>query len=498
MGNILDLLNQLKSFINQEKGSRFSLIIYLLLGIALVDRYLPHINDNIAWFNINPLLAMLVVCIILTIFWRTTRRIVKAKDKVNVGISQMDILNISTSDKLDAEQKLQISSEVTNYIYNRLSHMKQSLKLDKHLNFLRVPLRIKIDYANSEKETKKLGLDLEIWGTIRYDDNKLYINTKISPYKNITSFFFKKLIDDLNAYPELDFDFSSPVNLEFDKFIHEITYISLIYRSLELINNFEYADAEQVLLHGIHKLNKLYDNKDDQSVNRWDKEVSKIEMLMYFILSKNYLNWSNSLLVNFDYKNKANDKLEKCSDAIDNQIEIIKKYIKDEAFQEESEKREVENAYLNAMSKLSKTKNKSVIKKQLDSMSETIKDENKHDMVRALIESRFQNLKDAKKHYEKILKDNPKNRVVLRWLGLIEYDLGNLKKAENYFLKLYNISPFYIFNHQLYDLKVQRRLRQISLKKGKIFKAIKYLRNEIVFRKYNKDITEKTYILQSF
>lgn len=422
----------------------------------------------------------------------------KKKGVINIGIAQMDILNISTSEHLNSEQKIQISTEVVNYIYNRLSHMKQSLKLDKHLNFIRIPPRVNIDYANETKVPKQLGLDMIVWGTIRYDKESIYINTKLAHSKNITSIFYKKLIDDLNAYPELDFDFSQNKNLEFDKFIHEVIYLSIIYRTLELIHKFKYKEAEQTLLYWLEKLNKLYKDQADQSVNKWDKEVSKIEVLMYFVLSKIYFERSNSLLGDFDYKNQANEKLEKCSVAIDSQIKIMQKYIKDNQFDEISEYIQIENSYLNAMSKLSKTGDTKILKDQLKKIDKITKSKYKHDMVKALIEARFKNFDDAKKHYESALKKDPNNIIVLRGLGLIEYNLWDLDKSLNYLEKLHKITPFYIFNKHLYDLVVLKHLLYIRLKKGNLIKAT-FQRVELIKRKmHNNKTIKNTYILQSF
>lgn len=497
MENILGILEQLKKFVIQERWSYFTLFIYILFGITFINWYLPLLSENTS-LNINLFYINLWTTIIIIAYWLVTRRLGSKKKLVNIGIGQMDILNISTTEHLDAEQKLQISSEVTNYIYNRLSHTKQSLKLDKHLNFLKLQPRIKIDYANNENIARKLWIDTIIRGTIRYDKEKIYINTKLAFNKEINSIFFQKLINDLNAYPEIDFDFSSAKNLEFDKFIHEVTYLSIIYRSLELINNFEYKEAEKLLLDGIYKLNKLYENKEDQSVNKGDREVSKIELLMYFILSKNYFNRANSLLGDFDYKNLANEKLEKSGEAINKQLEIMKKYINDIWFDELEEKVKLENAYMNAMSKLGKSGNKKVLESQLKKVESFIENKQKHDMVKALIESRFKNFADAKRHYESGLKEDPNNTVILRWLWLIEFEEKNRNKSREYFQRLYKITSHYIFDDHLYDLLVQDRLIKLSIKKHKIKNLFEYIFNYISFSIKNKKTRKRTYILKSF
>ena len=53
----------------------------------------------------------------------------------------------------------------------------------------------------------------------------------------------------------------------------------------------------------------------------------KIEILMYFIRTKNYLNRANHYIENFDYTNEANKKLELCTISVNKQISLIETYL---------------------------------------------------------------------------------------------------------------------------------------------------------------------------
>ena len=180
---------------------------------------------------------------------------------VNIGIAQVNLLNTSMEKPLDSEQKLSISSEVSNYIYNCLSHNKQELLMDHHLNFFRLPSRIAVNYANCEDTVHKLNIDMLVRGVCRYHNDKIYIDYKVTTKKHIDSIFFDKLINDINAYPEIQFDFSEADNLEFDKFIHMVSYLSIIYKSLDLIEKLQYEEVEKLVSHALNCLNRLYEDE---------------------------------------------------------------------------------------------------------------------------------------------------------------------------------------------------------------------------------------------
>ncbi len=497
MSDVITMLENVKKFFTEEKWSYFSLVMYLLFWIGFVNWYLPFINDNIE-NDINPLRVILFTTIFVLIFWLFTRKIDIKTDKVNIWVAKMDVLNVSAKETISWEKKLQISSEINNYIYNQLAHVQQWLKLEANVNFLLIPPRISVNYSSCNSVPQKLWIDSIIWWAIRYDNGKIFINTKFAFSKEVSSIFFQKLIDDLNAYPEIQFDFSEKDNLEFDKFIHEVIYISILYRSLDLINKYKYEEADKLLNYAHEKLNKLYDNKEDQSVNRWDREISKIEFLMYAALAKNYINRSNSLLANFDYKNQANDMLEKCAEVMKKQLVIIKKYLKESESWDYSDRLAVENTYLNAISKLWKTKQKKVIDDELKKVDPKIKEQYQHETINALIAARFKNFDDAKTAYEKVLKKDFDNVVVLRGLWLIEYSTGNYPKAKEYLDKLCSISEHYIFDKHIYDTKVQKFLVKINLKTGKFLSAMKHYIKYKKYKSLNRKTQSEMYVLKAF
>jgi len=396
---------------------------------------------------------------------------------------------------LDGEQKLSISSDISNYIYNCLSHSKQELLMDSYLNFFRLPSRITVNYANCNEIVDKLNIDMMIRWVCRYHEDKIFIDYKIATKKHINSVFFDKLINDINAYPEIQFDFSRQANLEFNKFIHMVFYLSIIYKSLQLMDSLQYQEVEKMMLHAISCLNKLYADVWDQSVNEGDKDVVKIEILMYFILAKNYFNRANSLIESFDYKNEANAKIDLSTAATDKEMDLIKRYLEKKTYASLYEQVELENAYIYSLGQLGKTQNKETIDKQMKNVDEILKDKYKFGLVKAFVETIFKDSNDAKKHYEEALRSNPTNTVALRGLWLMEYDKGNLSKALGYLNKLDSISQLHIFQPHLYDLKLQKILYKADMKQWRVFWAIKHFFLLMKFKRENKRVLKKNYAL---
>ena len=201
------------------------------------------------------------------VVWLSTRKIDIQKGKINIGVAQFSVLNTSVEKTLDAEQKLAFSNEIANYIYNSLNHERQSLNMDEYVNFFRMPARLSVDYATCDKITNGLGADIVIWGNTTYTNNKFMLNYKVSFKKRINSIFFDKLINDINSYPDIGFDFSHENNLECSKFIHMISYLSIIYKSIGYMNTYKYEKAEELLVDAMHRLNRLYSDETDQSIN---------------------------------------------------------------------------------------------------------------------------------------------------------------------------------------------------------------------------------------
>jgi hypothetical protein len=171
----------------------------------------------------------------------------------------------------------------------------------------------------------------------------------------ITSYFFAKLIEHLNNYHEIQFSFADAENKEFDKYLYEMTFISSIYYSFELINQQSYKSAEALLLQIIATLQKVYDDTSITSVMKGDDDFELIEILMYDSIARLYYDWSQDVLSNFDYANQANTLLEKAASYMTQQLNLIKKHLKKAEFTTIGEELKLQAEYIYQLGELSKT-----------------------------------------------------------------------------------------------------------------------------------------------
>ncbi len=163
---------------------------------------------------------------------------------------------------------MNISTEITSYIYNRINHQKETLNLNSILHYFILPHRATVNYENYNKIPQKHKLDIAIRGTIRIEkENKAYFNYKISFAKKINSIFFQKLIDDLNNEPEITFDFSEK-NLQLEKFIHEALHISTLFQIANLLEHNQSSEAETLIQDALKKLIETYKNPEIPSIKK--------------------------------------------------------------------------------------------------------------------------------------------------------------------------------------------------------------------------------------
>lgn len=270
----------------------------------------------------------------------------------------------------------------------------------------------------------------------------------------------------------------------------------MVYKSIEYMNTYQYEAAETIVNTALHRLHKLYVDETDQSVNTGDKDMVKVEILMYFVLAKNYFDRANHYLENFDYTNEANKKLALCTEAVEKQMTLIEQYLeKKTSFSSQFEEMELQNEYIYAIGQLGKTKNKEVVDKRLANVSAILKDEYKFDLVQAFIETQFEDFAHAKEHYEKALAVNPKNTVALRGLGFLNFHKGDLDLARKYLKELKAISPMHIFQAHMYDVKVERALAKIAFREGHILRGLRSLYKAHMYRVANRKTLKKMYVI---
>lgn len=489
--NLLDLLNQIKKAVIQEKWSISGLLMYFFFLMVVSDWVIKILAT--LWYPQFWPYMILGLFVSAFIIWLGSRQFPIKKHKINIAIANNDVINISTQNFLTAEQKLQISSEVVNYFYARLSHLEHEIWIGNYLNFFKLPPRISTDYWNCDNLTSKIWVDMLMRGTIRSQWELFYLNTKITVDKTITSYFFRKLIEHLNNYQEIEFSFSQSENLEFDKYLYETTFIASIYYSFELIYVRKFEQAEQLLLQIIATLQKTYDDSSITSVTRWDDDFELIEILMYDSIAKLYYQRSEQSLSDFDFKNQVNTLLEKAASFMSKQLDLIKKHIKKKEFTTIWEELQLQAEYIYQLGELSKTWNNKVIQSYIKKLPLYLWRYAKS--LWWFVAVQFKDYEHAVDYYLQAYQADNNDLLALRWLWVAYFYQKKYKQALHYLMILYHHTHHNLFFVMLYDDKVTRLIYQSAFEIKQYYEWILFKIKNLIYKRKNKMIEKKFYTI---
>lgn len=460
--NALDLLNQLKKFFIQERWSYFSLFLYFLVWLYITNIILPIIKDyNIPYINIIIYIVMISIVLVL---WIYSRVINLDKNKTNIWIANIFPLVIWQIN-ITADQKMTISQESANTIYSNLNHNIQKIWIEKYINTIRLPWRYEVNYGNADQISKETNVEFAIRWTIKVKENISYLNYKIWVWKAIKSKLFDSIIDSINIYPEIVFDFDSK-NLMFEKFIHQVIYLWLVYQCCILSNNWEYIESNKLSDFIISNIYKLYEDKSDQSVNAGDDDFMKIELLLYTIISNNYYSLSND-----DTKNKDNHILS-WLEYSKKQLEFLRKIYKNNK-NNTFDIHDLEKEIIYQIGKIcSYDQNANLDKIMHKFDTESIN--NYYLDIKWFVQNKYKDSESAEKTYKEAINNNPEDILAIRWLAILYYENWEYSKAIQTWKKLLSITKFHPFYEWAFDITIIKILWNSYLRIYNIPKAIYY------------------------
>lgn len=487
MIDVLALIKQFKEFIKEEKGT--FLLLLAILGVIFFMTGTIHDNLKEAGVNISFFEILFVLYVPVILLWGRSRRLGISRKKINVSIAHMEVNTVDLANPLTWDQKVNVSDEIVSMIYTSLQHQKQALTLERYLNFVELPTRIKVGYENHEAVPSKTRSDILVWGVLRSQGGKVFYNSKIDFRKSVDTELFDKLESDIQSSQEIEYDLADDNNPKIDKLMHMVTYLGLLFYALKEQNaqNYEQcaALADSVLI-----MIDDYRAKPGSRRTKDDKDMLLLEAIFLYVRAKALHNQANNLLQSFDKDNRANELLIEAGKDLRVKGDILKKYFPKEFSPDEY----LEHSYLYSVSLLAEANDDSraeIIKKlKADSrLSDRI------DLVDTLLSVRFEDGAHALRVYQDVLDKEPENRVALRALGLEYYRSHKNSQALELLSRLDAIDQKHIFHESLYDLAVQEKLAMLYLKRLNLYKAMDCLKTLARYSRYNRQVKRAKYIM---
>ncbi|HMY81088.1 MAG TPA: hypothetical protein PK048_04585, partial [Candidatus Absconditabacterales bacterium] len=465
--NLIQLLEELKKFIQQENGSRFSLFLYILLGLLVGD----WVVERLLKYGFDKQYAYIIgggIVLITFVVWLMSREITVQKNKINIGIADLLIIYVNESSPMSYEQKKLMANETAQYLYSQIQSQMYDGSAMKQLNLVKLPTRIQVTFENERRIVERLGLDILVWGTLKCIEGKYYLNYKLTFSKKFESWAFSQAVQSINGYPDVPFDLHGQTT-DIQMFVHQLMWLAMLLSTVQDMHSKKFLNAHntsrELIQHaqqysqGVYPVNYL------------------IQYIMYFVGMRNLLmmqDWLSSHRINDILQGQwITQGVQSMFQGIVHSLKAYFESMKHDVIRDE----QFEFEFLYAMG------NNPAKERTDDSVFVSLQS-NLHPWTKDMLTGYFSLLNnnpiDAKLHYNEVMMQDPNNMIALRSLGIVEHQLQNYSLS-SYYLKEYSKNtknhPFY--RHHV-DVKLFQLLGSNALRKrnifGRIYYKLKYMR----------------------
>lgn len=481
--NILQLLEQLKKFMQQENGSRFSLILYILIWLLMGDRVI----ERLLKYGFDIKYAYVVwagVLILMILMWFISREITVKKGKINIGIADLMIIHVNNMTPLTYEQKQQLSNETSQYLYNQIQGELYDGSWSKALNLIKLPNRIQVTFENDRKTAQTLNLDILVRWTLKFIDGKYFLDYKITLPKKIESWACNEIIQMINAYPDVEFDLHGKTT-DIQAFIQQLLWIALLLSSLDSKNQ----QTSYLTEHSI--IQSIIERIKSSSMRQWYSVSSLIGYLVHFVGMKNLM-YAQERLDKNSYGTIMQTKRIQDNIQVYFQwaISSLKEYFLSMK-RDITHTEEFQQEFLYALSNYPtyNWEDDMVLINQESPQSPWMKE-----ILTWYFCSMQDNLIDAKLHYQSVITQDPNNMIALRSLWVVEYKMKNYQLSKQYLSEYRKNNKQHVFYPHYIDTKILHLLSKSSLHGGHIFDACRYYTRYLIASFTNRS-AKKRYVI---
>lgn len=468
--DILSTINQVKAFIETEKGTFVGLLGFLLSELLVLKYFIFDVFPILTNYQYHILVIMYVITILI---WYSMRRIPVPKNKITIGIANFNIVSIGNKD-LSGESKFEVEREIAQYIFEALHFHKQNLKIEEFTHIINLPARVNVNYLNSKKWARRLKLNLMIWGQAKVEDEVLYIEPHFEFTKEPTNIFYQKFKYKLNNLEAFTIDLKQTAKPKdnFTIVMHYIIYIALMFEGIKHMQNKNFEKANEAYDLALEKIS-------ESTIQT--KTLTDIRLAIFFFKGRNFHQWGNNL-------KKDTEKIAKYKEAsyiFFERANIIKN--KDFDYEEY-----LEHSLLYGIHMLVKEKDYVKALTELEEIKNQFKDPGEFLLIKASILQYTNNI-DAKKLFTQGNKLTKKKSLASQKIGEYYYKRKDFKNAIKYFEEKLNENPKKLYDPELLDYEDHLFLAKSHLALKEYFKSQKeFVKAEIAEIK-NIQKTKKMY-----
>lgn len=457
MVDILGAFEAIKVFIKEESDTLFGLVFFLVVGLSIIKYIL---EEPLANADVSPLYASAIATILIISFWLYYRRIPVTEGKLTIAIAPFNLLMLNPKSGITGEAKRDLKRELVDYIYSALHFNKERLYLDKHLEIVRLPNRVKVSAKNAANWAERLGIDLLIWGETYYDENTLHFKPRFQFLREPSNVYyskFRKALNNLKTFKIKLTDNVEKQDTEIARLMHYLSFLGLTFHGIGLTHDGKYEQAQEVYSHVLHQIHKKAFH---------NKTLADIYLATRFFAAQNYHKWGNHLIKTGLDDEKAMKLYEKGARA------FFKRAQEMEELHDFNEQEKIEHTMLYGIHLLVKEGAFRQANLKLESMKSTFTKENMY--LYYLYKGLLQKTpKKAKPFFDKALKLSKNDLLCYEKIADYFFAKGKSDESIAYFEKRFKISNTKVYEPSLLEDESHKKLSVAYLKHSQYILGIK-------------------------
>lgn len=479
--NLLQIIDQLRKFIQQENWSWFSLFLYFMSGLMIGDRVLERLLKYGFPHEDSYLIVWIIVLSFISI-WFFTRGIHTKDGKINIGIADLTIIHIADS-QLTYEQKLQLASESSQYLYNQIQNEVFDGTNIKQINLIKLPSRVQVNFENDREVADHLDVDILVRGTLKFVEGKYLLDYKVTCSKKVESWAFAEIIQNINASDDIVFDFHN-TSKKLVGFAHQLLWLGLLLHATEDMAAARFLSAHTTIESVLERIKKL-------PIKEHKGNMYYLVCYLYsFCSMRNLIMMQDANAKKKDHEGDGTRLPKHIKEDFVQVIYYLKSYFAIEKEQVE-DNQQFSLEFLYALSR-------NPYREWHDDAVFVYKEAEMLPGLKELLSGYFSlidnNLIDAKLTYQAILTQDHDNMVALRSLGIIEYRLKNYALAKHHLENYWKNNNQHIFYRHYRDTRVLKLLSLCSLCKLHLIDALQYYAKYLL-AKFNNHKLKKKYVV---